>query len=911
MKKRYQAILLLLFICFAVAAFALIRHGKSTNGTRTSVKTAEWESYEYREAGRAAVRDFNVRMRVTRTGAPFCLRLLLNVRDDRNYSFLEFAEDRTALGKVQDGLEFSIANKAESVAGRGEPVEILVKRRGPDIKVYAGQVLVLVAADGADSRGRILLGQTGEGASVESFRIQPVGDIFFSDDFMKAATEPSVWETVSGSWHVETLENPSLSANAFYFVGRSAGERAIATTGYRFWDNYSLQIACRPIDDRPLGLVVHYQGPDDYTLFRWASAADKTAKHRQLIRRRNGKETVLAEAGGGYTAQQWYRLRMTVRDDTVSAAVDGNTILEARDPLLFSGQVGLFTEGTETRFDDAYVVGERGFGDTFETPCPGRWQELGGTWRFVRNESGVRMRVNATGRAKAITGSSRWRDYTVSANLVEWQRGEVGLCAGYQDERNHLWMHWKPEAAKVVLSAIVNGENRTLDEQTWNGPASYPCRIEVGLADGLVRGSFEGGPPVASVAPGDLASGEAGLSGHGCDAGFDDVSVVFPKSREPVLTLNEVFAGESSMANWSSADSDWVAQRDESKEARARFLYWHQADLPGDGDIELDLAGRGSQTGEPEVMGLILCGDGQAAGSGYSLMLDQASPATLMLHREEELMSKAAVGSPSATMLKLSRRGGWVLGSVDGKVRLSFRDPDPLKGTRAAFATSASEFDSAHLEVFSPNLFTYNFQKAPAEWREAGGTWQIANRWKCDPRWSFFSGESRKVAAIWNKRRFEGDLTLEFSAAIKMGSSRGPGYKHAADINAAICADGRDLDTGYCFLFGGMDNTGTYVLRKNQIVAKAPSVIIRTTGIHRRWFSVRIRKQGGRLSLWIDRLLVAEYTDPAPLPGEHLALWTYNNGVMLTRVRISSESGRTMELPSPTFPAASRCFYDQ
>ncbi|MDP6114643.1 MAG: hypothetical protein QGF00_34805 [Planctomycetota bacterium] len=142
-----------------------------------------------------------------------------------------------------------------------------------------------------------------------------------------------------------------------------------------------------------------------------------------------------------------------------------------------------------------------------------------------------------------------------------------------------------------------------------------------------------------------------------------------------------------------------------------------------------------------------------------------------------------------------------------------------------------------------------------------------------------------------------------------MNSRKGHGYIYASDINATICADGSDLTSGYSFLFGGKGNSGTQIVRKDEIVAESPERIPRQV-LHRRWFAIKIQKRGGHLTLWIDNRKILEYTDPSPLPGRRLALWTYNNGLMVSRVRISSESGRTMELPDADHPQVARSIYD-
>jgi len=192
----------------------------------------------------------------------------------------------------------------------------------------------------------------------------------------------------------------------------------------------------------------------------------------------------------------------------------------------------------------------------------------------------------------------------------------------------------------------------------------------------------------------------------------------------------------------------------------------------------------------------------------------------------------------------------------------------------------------------------------------------VTNRWECDPRWSFFSGRSDRVAVLWNKRKFRGDLSVEFCAGIKMDTSKekqGSGrYSYASDINVTICADGESLNSGYSFIFGGWHNKYTRILKGTKVVAETTEEIIPVAkeNIHRRWFYINIRKRGNHLEFWVDHRKVLEYDDPEPLTGDRVALWTYNNGLMLARVRISAARGGDKEtLSMPPHPTV-RCIYD-
>ena len=682
---------------------------------------AERGPFAYRVLGELHHRQFNVRMSLSRVqGTAPTVRLLLNQQDPANYYFVEFGDRETRIGKVQHGMKVPIGTRGGGVLALGTPCEVMVKRRELDLEVYANRVPIATASDDTFSGGKVLLGQLGESVSVDAFRLQPVGDLLFADDFMKAATTDGQWSAPSGEWKVVTLKNPGLSSNAFYFVGTAAEDPAVAATGHWFWDEYAFQISCRPMGSKAIRVLAYYGGPDDNYAFRWSRAEGRAGGgKKQLIRRSGGKEMVLRETGGGYLEGQWYRLLIAVRGNQITASIDGNTVFKVRDGALNCGKIGLATEGPGSSFfDDVYVVNDRSFVDSFEEPCPGRWLELGGTWVSAGGETG-RMAAQADGPAKIISGAERWRGYRCSVDLAEWGRGSVGLCAYYQGEGDYYLLQWRPGQRKVLLSAMAGGAETVLSEKGWEGPKAYPCRFSLDLGDGLIRGYAGGQLLVDAVRQIGPTNGRIGLFAENADAGFDDVRVTFHSPPEPVLTVNEVFAGENSMAEWSRSESDWIAHHSDAnpaagpeheaeagEEPTALHHYWHRVDFIGDCEAEASLRGQDEPAVEGGRYAVTLAGDGESEHSGYTLTLQSGTSPALSLRRKGKVVSQERMAASKANTIKLSRVGRYAIGYIDGRRALSFRDPEPLAGQRVAFSTDRERFDTDNLTVYSPNLYS-------------------------------------------------------------------------------------------------------------------------------------------------------------------------------------------------------------
>ena len=207
--------------------------------------------------------------------------------------------------------------------------------------------------------------------------------------------------------------------------------------------------------------------------------------------------------------------------------------------------------------------------------------------------------------------------------------------------------------------------------------------------------------------------------------------------------------------------------------------------------------------------------------------------------------------------------------------------------------------------VTSPHVLDYTFAAAPTDWRVQSGVWEMTNRWSCAPGWSWFGGRSNETAAIWNKRKFSGDISVQFYIGFKMENSgtfdpvtkEYRWWEYPADVAVTIGGDGQNLSSGYTFIVGANDNQRTVLLRGDKVVEEstAREHVLASyedgtddmdNRVHRRWWYMRIDKVGSRVSCYLDNRRVFSYLDPKPLDAGQIALWTYKNGIMLSRVQI-------------------------
>lgn len=208
--------------------------------------------------------------------------------------------------------------------------------------------------------------------------------------------------------------------------------------------------------------------------------------------------------------------------------------------------------------------------------------------------------------------------------------------------------------------------------------------------------------------------------------------------------------------------------------------------------------------------------------------------------------------------------------------------------------------DLKNVEINTGNVYDYTFASAPTDWWVQSGVWEMTNRWSCSPGWSWFGGRSEEIAAVWNKRKFSGDMSIQFYFAFKMGLTGSPRWNyHPSDVALSFAGDGKNLGSGYSLIIGADSNKRSILMKGDQVVAqsaeKAALLPVLADGqpsmndLHRHWWYVRINKIGSRIECYLDNELFLTYNDPAPLDAGQIALWTYNNGIMLSRVQIYYE----------------------
>jgi len=898
----------------------------------------DWARFNYEVLDAACAGDFDLTTTVRRAAeptGPAAGRILVHFADRENYLALTVRDRAAELVRVSSGVAVVLARKraeAEDDAALppGEEVDFRIKWRAPRLVVLrAGRLLFDVRAPGM-APGRAGVGRPVDGG-VEVARpvVQPVAPITVTDDFMRSPGDPSAWSPAGEGWSVRSLEAPARSTNAFVYQCRSRAG-SVSLTGRAHWDAYRAAVSVHGPPKGAMGVLFHARDADNGYLLRWTArgyGGEEDAGALTLMRLSDGARTELARRPGGYAPGRWYRLEVLAGEGRAVCRVDGRLAVCYAAPDLWGGRVGLFAQGPQAaEFDDFQVQTHLG---TF-----GSEQEPSSEARCVR------------GRAPRLFGRAGWDGYAFEASLAfaQSEPRTARLLAAYNDPFDHVVYEVTGTREGVTHHALrrVHGDPDSpelLDEADFGDQGTgASVRARVVLDRGVVTASVDGaGALVAHV--GRDAVGPAGLAPG--PVAYADPALRPVRAALPVTGASPVFDAEELMAAWSAAAAQW--DRANSPDERYDRVYWHKALFFGPTQLEALLP----QTARPEVGAELALSVAKPARprspyNGYTLRWRPVPPegADVALLRAGETVARARVpGADRARRVHLRQAGAMLVGYVDGRAVLAWRDPRPLDGERVAFAVRGLAQEPGQVTAFNANLRTYSFNSAPVDWRVGGGVWEVTNRWECDDRWAFWSGmppgtalrranalvrsgtahgrwkadclrdQVRRLAdrhdrhvVLWHKQALHGDQMVEVYMAQMMDRARGEYEEYMRDFNVTICADGRDLSSGYSCVFGGWKDEPpgprSAIVRAGEVVASQPGAIPYDGHVHHRWVRVRVVKRGGRITFTVHseyhdvgerELLRLTYEDPDPLQGTRVAVWTYRCPVMVTRARVAAD----------------------
>ena len=718
--------------------------------------------------------------------------------------------------------------------------------------------------------------------------------------------------------------------------GQSGNGRAVLPS--HFFLRASLRAATAKSPDAGR-VLCHFQDAGNH----YALAVD--AKAARLVRVVAGKETVLAgPVAVAIRPEAATPVLIKRLGERIECFVGSAAPLRGEDATFTGGRAAMVVGSVVPSDLRVQPIGPVSFSDDFMRGEgePGPWAALAGTWAIDRvpnptwSANAFRYLGKGDGVSLAAAGQWFWHDY---AARVAAQPGEgagaVGLAVYVEDAQNYLVFRCASAGAAELVrvqagrETVVARAAGALDPRQW-----YELAVAV---RGTQVAAFIDGQRVLAAKIEGLTCGRVGLyCRDAAGVRFDDVAAASAEAvtadaiPRPNGRVTSRFRSDRYMQGWASELGSWLPEGG-SRSARA---WWHIGFFPGDFTLAwTDDEPLAFEQGPLEV---VVAPEDRDAAKGYRIALTrdrQSGRLTAQVERQGAAAATWHADIPASQAIKalsLRRRGSRMEASVDGRPLGAWTDEQPLAvrrlGVRCAWLqrrTLYSHYEGGSrsyrlrlpaVQFFAaacPQLRDDAFHHAPVDWRADAGTWEVTSRWICLPHFTWLGGRSHEAAILWHKHRFGGDVILDVHAAVMMNYGPLSGYDRYGDLNLTICADGRDLSSGYTVQFGARGNSVTRILRRDKIVAETDQVLYpsRDQGAHQSWLHVRVERRGPRVLLFIANRLVADFTDPAPLDGKHLAVWTWNRGLMVARARIWADRDEGIAAPlapAPTPPAPDR-----
>jgi hypothetical protein len=374
------------------------------------------------------------------------------------------------------------------------------------------------------------------------------------------------------------------------------------------------------------------------------------------------------------------------------------------------------------------------------------------------------------------------------------------------------------------------------------------------------------------------ASGRRGLVEFD-DAAFGGDRRELSRRRRGFVAFGGRSAADPFMQTWSAATADWEPV--EGGGVAYRF--------PCHSGACVRLALDGLKT--PAT--ILWSGEGgESGGAACGVRVDPAG-------RRVELVSggKTVASGPlgAAGFLEVRLGGGELRAGAPGSKSLAVRAGEAVR-TRLTVKPAALAAAGA-LGVRPARGLDLAFDHAPVELVATSGAWGLANRWMCDPRWSWFSGRARPLCAAWTARSFTGDQRLDLFAALMMTRRRVP-HEIPRDFGVTICGDGLSPFSGYALVFGAEDNRCTRLYRRGRLVAETRDPAARfpceffstpsRSALHQVWSQLSLGRRGNAVTFSLNGVPRLTWRDPAPLAGGRAAVWAMRGGMMAARLRVDA-----------------------
>ena len=768
--------------------------------------------------------------------------------------------------------------------------------------------------------------------------VQRTAAFRFDDTFMVAKTStnqfPTTWERACGDWHLHSVTGglsgsvanrglarqptPERSPNFYSLEGH--GPHGVVLAGEPFYHRYSFRASVQH-NGGTNGLV--FLVTDTGTCHGFTAFTDPETEHLvfQLWQggiASNAPRQVLSTIATELLAGQWTLMEVRIFDDRVACLANNIEILQQRLPLPPGGRFGLIEETDQsTRFDDVSVSSHEDY--PFESVAELRFHSLQQIGSF-RNKSGETL-TPAGGDAVPVAfespGERTPREWIFGATddgphklevCLQPRAGEDFACtlvAGWQGPALPYYQFTCRQQGdrRVATLEQVTATNVSLLDTEELASTTEPLRLTLdGLRPNELRGLVNGRLVVVDR-PAVPVTGAGGIRLEG--RGRIRLSLPQYLSVTPVYTdrfeKNPAFINDPYMRHWAAPEGQWITMRD--------GLTWLRGDILGRAKLRLPVV-------DPSALQLAIPEDGTNGQCTVTIrngLLAVRTPATgtnaAFTAKVDAIPEEKVENAGSLRFYTVNFEDDLLWVSCDSTILGRCHLPALARARRARL--EGFTLDQLHQTlVRRENVFDTLFNESLFNWTINGGTWEVVNRFQCEPTWSHMNGEStNSFAGLWSNVELSGDFCVEFYAGMRMGWEERPG-----DFNLTVHSRRNAACDGYSVTLAGWDPDHSQLYTRlfrngeQEAVSTAytaprfrnggarlgyePLVTNGNRPVHGAWYGMRFRRVGDQLSYIFDNEPVLSWRDPAPLEAGSLGIWTYCNSIMVARVRIAAESVR-------------------
>lgn len=261
-----------------------------------------------------------------------------------------------------------------------------------------------------------------------------------------------------------------------------------ALNGEKDWTDYTMSVDLRSRDDDAIGVMFRYQDTQNYYRF----SMDRQRNYRRLLKKVDGKVTVLAEDQFSYEMNKWYTIKVNINRYQIEIYMDNKRVFRVADNSIPYGQIGLYSWGNAgSDFRDLLMTLNSGWVivDEGSFEAPSLWSVKDGIIYQSSNISGGSDEKNDLEKpgTYVINGDSGWTDYELNVDLRSTDDDAIGVMFRYVNSKNYYRFSMDRERRYRRLIKKVDGKISILAEDSTPYVQSKWYKIKIRVSGNSIK----------------------------------------------------------------------------------------------------------------------------------------------------------------------------------------------------------------------------------------------------------------------------------------------------------------------------------------------------------------------------------------------------------------------------------------